>query len=183
MAKRGGFPGGGMPGNMANLMKQARLGIKAFHVATLTLLKRGAHPHFQEVVVADDVGSHGPHGVVGTDKCGDGHDAGVDKQLAHFGNTTYVLHTVGGGEAEVAVDAAADVVAVKDATEDASLLQLSLESYGDGALSGATEPGEPHHESPLRKELLLVVASEHLVENRIDICCFVCHNRRSILQV
>ena len=22
MAKRGGFPGGGMPGNMANLMKQ-----------------------------------------------------------------------------------------------------------------------------------------------------------------
>ena len=25
MAKRGGFPGGGMPGNMANLMKQARM--------------------------------------------------------------------------------------------------------------------------------------------------------------
>ena len=24
MAKRGGFPGGGMPGNMANLMKQAQ---------------------------------------------------------------------------------------------------------------------------------------------------------------
>ena len=24
MAKRGGFPGGGMPGNMNNLMKQAR---------------------------------------------------------------------------------------------------------------------------------------------------------------
>ena len=23
MAKRGGFPGGGMPGNMSNLMKQA----------------------------------------------------------------------------------------------------------------------------------------------------------------
>ena len=23
MAKRGGFPGGGMPGNMANLMKQS----------------------------------------------------------------------------------------------------------------------------------------------------------------
>ena len=24
MARRGGFPGGGMPGNMANLMKQAQ---------------------------------------------------------------------------------------------------------------------------------------------------------------
>ena len=24
MAKRGGFPGGGMPGNMTNLMKQAQ---------------------------------------------------------------------------------------------------------------------------------------------------------------
>ena len=24
MAKRGGFPGGGMPGNMSNLMKQAQ---------------------------------------------------------------------------------------------------------------------------------------------------------------
>ena len=25
MAKRGGFPGGGMPGNMANLMKHAHI--------------------------------------------------------------------------------------------------------------------------------------------------------------
>ena len=33
MAKRGGFPGGGMPGNMANLMKQAQK-ISAGVVAT-----------------------------------------------------------------------------------------------------------------------------------------------------
>ena len=34
MAKRGGFPGGGMPGNMANLMKQAQKMQKQMEDAT-----------------------------------------------------------------------------------------------------------------------------------------------------
>lgn len=34
MARRGGFPGGGMPGNMSNLMKQAqRMQRQIIHVA------------------------------------------------------------------------------------------------------------------------------------------------------
>lgn len=37
MAKRGGFPGGGMPGNMANLMKQAQKMQKQMEEATREL--------------------------------------------------------------------------------------------------------------------------------------------------
>ena len=37
MAKRGGFPGGGMPGNMANLMKQAQKMQKQMETATKEL--------------------------------------------------------------------------------------------------------------------------------------------------
>ena len=37
MAKRGGFPGGGMPGNMANLMKQAQRMQKQMEDATKEL--------------------------------------------------------------------------------------------------------------------------------------------------
>ena len=37
MAKRGGFPGGGMPGNMANLMKQAQKMQKQMEEATKEL--------------------------------------------------------------------------------------------------------------------------------------------------
>ena len=35
MAKRGGFPGGGMPGNMGNLMKQAQKMQKQLQAAEL----------------------------------------------------------------------------------------------------------------------------------------------------
>lgn len=37
MAKRGGFPGGGMPGNMANLMKQAQKMQRQMEEATKAL--------------------------------------------------------------------------------------------------------------------------------------------------
>ena len=37
MAKRGGFPGGGMPGNMSNLMKQAQKMQKQMEDATKEL--------------------------------------------------------------------------------------------------------------------------------------------------
>ena len=38
MAKRGGFPGGGMPGNMANLMKQAQKMQKQMEAVSYTHL-------------------------------------------------------------------------------------------------------------------------------------------------
>ena len=40
MAKRGGFPGGGMPGNMANLMKQAQKMQKQMEEATKELQEK-----------------------------------------------------------------------------------------------------------------------------------------------
>ena len=35
MARRGGFPGGGMPGNMSNLMKQAQRRQKSWRARNL----------------------------------------------------------------------------------------------------------------------------------------------------
>jgi hypothetical protein len=67
----------------------------------------------------------------------------VDHQLRHLGDPADVLDTVGLGEPEVAVEAAADVVAVEQVGPAAELVQLQLEQVGDRRLAGAREAGEP----------------------------------------
>ncbi len=49
MAKRGGFPGGGMPGNMANLMKQAQKMQRQMEEATKDLIVAAVNEAFEKV--------------------------------------------------------------------------------------------------------------------------------------
>ena len=62
---------------------------------------------------------------------------GVDEQLGHLAHAADVLHPVGVGEAEVAVQAVADVVAVEQEGAHALLVQLALDQVGDGRLARA----------------------------------------------
>ena len=50
-------------------------------------------------------------------------------------------------EAEALAEVGADDVAVQVVDQDAAPLQLGADDLGDGALSGAGEPGEPEGES------------------------------------
>ena len=75
-------------------------------------------------------------------------DAGVGEQLGDLADAADVLLAVGGGEAEVLVQAVADVVAVEHVGELAALHQGVLEREGDGALAGAGQAGEPERARP-----------------------------------
>ena len=74
----------------------------------------------------------------------DEHDqAGVDEELRRLGDAADVLDAVGIGEAEVAVEAVADIVAVEEIGVAAEEVELLLDEIGDGRLAGAGEAGEP----------------------------------------
>ena len=70
---------------------------------------------------------------------------GVDHQLRDLGDAADVLDAVGVGEAEVAVEAVADVVAVEQVGVVPAAVQLALDQVGDRRLAGAGEAGQPEH--------------------------------------
>ena len=60
------------------------------------------------------------------------HDqADVGHQLRHLADAADVLDPVGGGEAEILVEAVADVVAVEQGGMNAALVQPRLDQIGD----------------------------------------------------
>ena len=66
------------------------------------------------------------------------HDqARVDEQLGDFADAPDIFHAVGVGEAEIAVQAVANVVAVEHVGMSAARVKLPLHDAGDGALAGA----------------------------------------------
>ena len=66
-----------------------------------------------ELARAQQLARHAPLGAERRDE-GDQHDqAGIDEQLGRLADAADVLHPVGIGEAEIAVEAVADIVAVE----------------------------------------------------------------------
>ena len=74
---------------------------------------------------------------IGADEAGHGDDAGVGEQLGDLADAADVLFAVGGGEAEVLVQAVADVVAVENVGQVAALHQGVLQGEGESALAGS----------------------------------------------
>ena len=71
--------------------------------------------------------------------------AGIDHQLRDFGDAADILDAVGIGEAEIAVEAVADIVAVEQIGDVALGMELLLDEIGDGRFAGARQSGEPQH--------------------------------------
>ena len=147
----------------------ARLGIETLDIARLAHLEGRGHVDFLEVVGADDVAREPAQLLGGTDKGGQGDDAGVDEELGHLGNAADVFPAVLRAEAEVGVDAGTDVVAVEQAAQEATAVQLALQGHGQGALAGTAQAGEPEHHAALAQQTLLVGAREHTVEYGVDV--------------
>ena len=81
-----------------------------------------------------------------------------------LGRAADVLDPVGRGEAEVAVEPVAEVVAVEQVGVPPDGVQLALDDVGDGRLARAGEPGEPHHRGalPLERGMCLAVDLDRL---------------------
>ena len=143
-------------------------GIETFHIATLAFAERRGNIDLAEVLLADYLPSHLPQFCCGRDEAGYCDDACIDKEFANFGDATDVLAAVFFREAEVAIDASADVVTVEDAAEDASPVQFSFNTDGYGTLAAATQASHPYHDASLMEQLLFLLAGKHLVEDGVD---------------
>ena len=74
------------------------------------------------------------------------HDqAGIGHQLGDLGDAADVFDAVGVGEAEVAVQAVADIVAIEQIGVAAERVQLLFDEVGDRRFAGAGKAGEPQH--------------------------------------
>ena len=95
--------------------------------------------------VLDQLARHAPLGAERRDERHQHDQAGIDHQLRDLGDAADVLDPVGVGEAEVLVEAVADVVAVEQVGVAAERVQPLLDQVGDGRLAGAGQAGEPQH--------------------------------------
>jgi len=93
-----------------------------------------------------------PIGPVRRDEAGDGDAGAVGEELRDFGDAPDVFRAVGGGEAEVAVQAEADVVAVEAVGGEGVVEEVLFEGGGDGGFAGGGEAGQPDCEAGLVAE-------------------------------
>ena len=78
-----------------------------------------------------------------TDEAGDGNGGAVGEEPGHFGDAPDVLVAVAFAEAEVLVEAEADVVAVEPVGGQVEVQQVLLQCGRDGRFARAAEAGEP----------------------------------------
>src|SRR5207247_226455 len=112
-------------------------------LALLADLQRTVDHHLDEVAGLHEGAHLVAVGAVGRDEGSQRDDAGVGEQLRHLADAADVLGPVGGREAEVLVEAVADVVTVEDEGVHTPFPQRLLERHRDGGLPRAGEPGEP----------------------------------------
>ena len=92
--------------------------------------------------------------LVGRDERGDGDGVGVGEQLGDLANTANVLVAISLAEAQVLVQAEADVVTVQAVGVDTTVTdQLVLQFHSDGRLARGGEAGQPDGETLLLAQL------------------------------
>ena len=116
-------------GDTGELLDLAGAGllVEALQVALLAHLDRAVDEHLDEVPLLHDGAHLVAVGAVGRDERGQGDQPGVREELRHLADAADVLGPVLGREAEVLVEAVADVVAVEDVGPDAALEETLLE--------------------------------------------------------
>jgi hypothetical protein len=87
----------------------------------------------------------------------------LHEELGHFGDAADVLRAVRIREAEVAVDACANVVAIEHHAEATAFMERPFQGDRDGALSAAAEAGHPNHATLLTEQFLLVRTGQQAV--------------------
>ena len=114
-----------------------RPGVEALRVAPGAFLEGRVDEDLDEFALGHQFARHAPLGAERRDEGDDDDQPGVGHQPRHFGDAADVLDAVLVGEAEVAVQAVADIVAVEDVGVAARGVQLLFEQVGDRRLAGA----------------------------------------------
>ncbi|MCY1247679.1 hypothetical protein D9M72_610320 [compost metagenome] len=91
--------------------------------------------HFEKAPRTDDAPGHFAILPVGGNKGRNDDQPGVVQQVRHFGDAPDVFRAIRGGEAEVAAEAMADIVAIEDIGKPAALHQGLFQGEGEGGLA------------------------------------------------
>ena len=144
----GRFVAGIDAGEVADLARP-RLAVEALGVAPFAQRQRGVHEHLDELALLHQAARHPPLVAERRDQRDQNDQPGIDEQLRHLGDAADVLHPVGIGEAQVAVQAVADVVAIQQVAVAASRRQPAFHPRGGGGLARPRKAGEPQDAGPL----------------------------------
>jgi hypothetical protein len=99
--------------------------------------------HLDELACGEQVARHAPLVAERRNEADEDDQAGIHHQLRHLGNAPDVFHPVRLGEAQVAIQAMANVVAVEQIGVLAVGVQALLQQIGDGRFARPRQPGEP----------------------------------------
>jgi hypothetical protein len=112
----------------------------------------GVDEDLDELAVVEDLAGQAALGAERRDEGGQHDQAGVDHQLGDLGDPADVLDPVLLGEAEVAVEAVPDIVAVQQIGVAAQGVQALFDQVGDGRLARPRQARQPHHPAALALE-------------------------------
>jgi hypothetical protein len=146
-----------------------RLGVKPFGVARRAGVEGRGHVHLGKIVRPDDRARQLAVGALRGDKRRDHHHAGLHKEFRHFGDAADVFRPICVGEPKVAVEPAADVVAIEQVGGKTLGVETALQSDREGALARPGQPIQPDHPAALFQLGLFVRPSEDAVENGIEV--------------
>ena len=121
----------------------ARLGVESLDVAGFADGERGVHEDLDERVVRE--GGAGL-GAVGSQRSDEGDERDVTRtgeEAGNGGGTTDAFGAVGGGEAEVAIERDAEVVAIDADDVTAGVEETTFDSFGDRRFARTGEAREP----------------------------------------
>ena len=113
--------------------------VEPLGVAPGAFLEGRVDEDLDELALGHQFARHAPLGAERRDEGNDDDQPGVGHQPRHFGDAADVLDAVLVGEAEIAVQPMANIVAVQDVGVAAGSVQLLLEKVGDRRLAGARQ--------------------------------------------
>jgi hypothetical protein len=144
------------PGEFGDFTRP-RLLIEALRVAVLAGLEAGIDQHLDEISLTHDRADVVAVGPVGRDERREDDDAGIREELRHLTDPADVLAAVVGREAEVRIQAVADVVAVEHVGEPPSLDEGVLGRDRDRRLPRAGKTGQPDRHALLAEHFFAIV--------------------------
>ena len=110
----------------------AGLGVESLDVAGLADGERGVDEDLDERVVREGGAGLGAVGSQRSDEGDEGDMARASEEAGDGGGATHAFSAVGGGEAQVAIERDAEVVAIHADDVTAGVEEAALDGFGDG---------------------------------------------------
>ena len=131
----------------------ARLLIEPLHVALFRFGERRIHEHLIEFAIRHQTTRHVALGAEWRDEGDEDDKSGVRHELRDLGHAADVLDAIGVGEAKVAIETVAHVIAIEQYRMLAERVQLLVDQVRDRGFARAGEASEPEHRRLLAFDL------------------------------